>query len=143
MADNNNNGNSSSDSNNDPLDNQARQKQDIKRLLAGQSVSPPPLASTLPTTTTNNNDNDKSEASPSTTATPQPLREDKLKLAVSFLSSPKVQAADKSKKNAFLKQKGLTDAEVEEAYRRSSGSKDNGTSVSIADGRDRDSHYRD
>jgi hypothetical protein len=143
MADNNNNGSSSSDNNNDPLDNQARQKQDIKRLLAGQSISPPSLASTLPTTTTNNND--KSEASPSTTATPQPLREDKLKLAVSFLSSPKVQAADKSKKTAFLKQKGLTDAEVEEAYRRTSGSNDNGTPVSIADGRerDRDSYYRD
>lgn len=127
MADNNNSvsSNSNSNSNNDSLDNQARQKQDIKRLLAGQSVSPPP-ASTVPTSTTTS----KSDASPSTT-TPQPLREDKLKLAVSFLSSPKVQAADKSKKTAFLKQKGLTDAEVEEAYRRTSGSNDNGTPVSV------------
>ncbi|KAI8328899.1 peroxisomal membrane anchor protein conserved region-domain-containing protein [Chlamydoabsidia padenii] len=85
------------DDQNNQVDNQTRQKQDIQKLLAGQTISPSP-ASTNPDTTS--------------------LREDKLKLAVSFLSSPKVQTADKSKKTAFLKQKGLTDAEIDEAYRR-------------------------
>ncbi|KAI8329422.1 peroxisomal membrane anchor protein conserved region-domain-containing protein [Chlamydoabsidia padenii] len=45
------------------------------------------------------------------------FRQDQLKLAVSFLSSNKVQAADKSKKVAFLKSKGLTDEEITEAFR--------------------------
>ncbi|CAO3579627.1 unnamed protein product [Absidia cylindrospora] len=46
------------------------------------------------------------------------FREDLLKLAASFLSSTKVQAAEKSKKVAFLKTKGLTDEEIAEAFRR-------------------------
>ncbi|ORZ25140.1 peroxisomal membrane anchor protein conserved region-domain-containing protein [Absidia repens] len=46
------------------------------------------------------------------------FREDLLKLAASFLSSTKVQSAEKSKKVAFLKTKGLTDDEIEEAFRR-------------------------
>ncbi|ORX58981.1 hypothetical protein DM01DRAFT_1381598 [Hesseltinella vesiculosa] len=46
------------------------------------------------------------------------LREDLLKLAHKFLSSPKVQAASKEKKVAFLKSKGLTDDEVAVAFDR-------------------------
>ncbi|CAO3649683.1 unnamed protein product [Cunninghamella echinulata] len=46
------------------------------------------------------------------------LREDLLKLAINFLSSPKVQTADKEKKITFLKSKGLTDAEITEAFKR-------------------------
>ncbi|KAI9303236.1 peroxisome membrane anchor protein Pex14p [Cunninghamella echinulata] len=46
------------------------------------------------------------------------LREDLLKLAINFLSSPKVQSADKEKKITFLKSKGLTDAEITEAFKR-------------------------
>lgn len=53
----------------------------------------------------------------STTST-NGFREDLLKLAASFLSSSKVQAAEKSKKVAFLKSKGLTDDEIVEAFRR-------------------------
>ncbi|KAI8076768.1 peroxisomal membrane anchor protein conserved region-domain-containing protein [Halteromyces radiatus] len=52
------------------------------------------------------------------TTTTNEYREDLLMLASSFLSSSKVQAAEKSKKIAFLKSKGLTDAEITEAFRR-------------------------
>ncbi|KAI9313131.1 peroxisome membrane anchor protein Pex14p, partial [Dichotomocladium elegans] len=46
------------------------------------------------------------------------LREDLLKSAVSFLSSPNVRSAETAKKVAFLRQKGLTQAEIEEAFKR-------------------------
>ncbi|CAO3607072.1 unnamed protein product [Cunninghamella blakesleeana] len=46
------------------------------------------------------------------------LREDLLKLAVNFLSLPKVQTATKEKKITFLKSKGLTEAEITEAFKR-------------------------
>ncbi|CEJ02789.1 hypothetical protein G6F70_005864 [Rhizopus microsporus] len=46
------------------------------------------------------------------------LREDMLKPAVSFLTSPNVQSADKAKKIAFLQKKGLTQAEIDEAFKR-------------------------
>jgi hypothetical protein len=52
------------------------------------------------------------------TTTTNEFREDLLKLAAAFLSSNKVQAAEKSKKVAFLKSKGLTDNEIVEAFRR-------------------------
>ncbi|KAI8137413.1 peroxisomal membrane anchor protein conserved region-domain-containing protein [Fennellomyces sp. T-0311] len=51
-------------------------------------------------------------------ATPAPLREDLLKSAVSFLSSPNVRSADTAKKVAFLRQKGLSADEITEAFKR-------------------------
>ncbi|KAI9307353.1 peroxisomal membrane anchor protein conserved region-domain-containing protein [Cunninghamella echinulata] len=81
-------------------------------------TAPTITAATATTTTTNNNNNENNS---NDNTTQPPLREDKLKLAVSFLSSPKVQTADKVKKTAFLKQKGLTDQEIEEAYKRTEG----------------------
>lgn len=50
-----------------------------------------------------------------------PLREDLIKPAVSFLSSPNVRSADKAKKIAFLQKKGLNQAEIDEAFKRSGG----------------------
>ena len=49
-----------------------------------------------------------------------PLREDLIAPAVSFLASPNVQSADKAKKVAFLQKKGLNQAEIDEAFKRSS-----------------------
>lgn len=49
---------------------------------------------------------------------PDNLREDLVKSAVSFLSSPKVQSAETAKKVAFLRSKGLNQKEIEEAFRR-------------------------
>ncbi|CAO3677703.1 unnamed protein product [Rhizopus stolonifer] len=43
-----------------------------------------------------------------------------LKSAVSFLSSTNVQSAEKEKKIAFLQKKGLTQAEIDEAFKRAS-----------------------
>jgi hypothetical protein len=46
------------------------------------------------------------------------MKEDLIKSAVSFLSSANVQTADRDKKVAFLKNKGLDDQEIEEAFKR-------------------------
>lgn len=46
------------------------------------------------------------------------MREDLVKSAVSFLSSEKVKTADKEKKVQFLKQKGLNEEEINEAFNR-------------------------
>ncbi|PHZ11859.1 uncharacterized protein RHIMIDRAFT_238513 [Rhizopus microsporus ATCC 52813] len=46
------------------------------------------------------------------------MRNDLIESAVSFLSSPNVQNAEKEKKIQFLKNKGLTDEEIEEAFKR-------------------------
>lgn len=53
------------------------------------------------------------------TAIVSPLREDLIKSAVSFLSSANVRSADKGKKVAFLQKKGLNQAEIDEAFKRS------------------------
>lgn len=50
-----------------------------------------------------------------------PLREDMIKPAVSFLTSSNVRSADKAKKIAFLQKKGLNQAEIDEAFKRSGG----------------------
>ncbi|KAG2226690.1 hypothetical protein INT45_001037, partial [Circinella minor] len=64
---------------------------------------------TTDTATTSNNNG---------TSSTQSLREDMLKSAVSFLSSPNVRSADNAKKVAFLRQKGLTADEITEAFKR-------------------------
>ncbi|KAI8878240.1 hypothetical protein K501DRAFT_336891 [Backusella circina FSU 941] len=56
------------------------------------------------------------------------MREDLLKSAVSFLTSPNVQSADREKKIQFLKKKGLDDEEIEEAFKRA-GSTPNTTTT--------------
>ncbi|KAI8637352.1 peroxisomal membrane anchor protein conserved region-domain-containing protein [Parasitella parasitica] len=57
-----------------------------------------------------------------------PIREDMIKPAVSFLSSPNVRSADRAKKVAFLQKKGLTQAEIAEAFKRA-GVEDENTTV--------------
>lgn len=74
--------------------------------------TPPPAATTKPTVPTPT----PAQAPPA--ASNEPLREDMLKNAVSFLSSPNVRSADTAKKVAFLRQKGLTQPEIEEAFKR-------------------------
>lgn len=74
--------------------------------------TPPPAATTKPTVPT------PAPAQAPPAASNEPLREDMLKNAVSFLSSPNVRSADTAKKVAFLRQKGLTQPEIEEAFKR-------------------------
>jgi hypothetical protein len=80
--------------------------------------SPPPTA---PTTTTT-----AAPTTPSTTSTgtssENPIREDMVKSAVSFLSAPNVRSADKAKKIAFLRNKGLNQSEIDEAFKRAGDS---------------------
>ncbi|XP_065344960.1 peroxisomal membrane protein PEX14 [Cloeon dipterum] len=47
------------------------------------------------------------------------LREDLVRTAVQFLTNPKVKDSSKDHKEAFLKKKGLTDAEISAAFQRS------------------------
>lgn len=46
------------------------------------------------------------------------LREDQIQNAVAFLSHPKVRSSSESSKRSFLERKGLTAAEMDEAFRR-------------------------
>lgn len=78
------------------------------------TTEPAPTPSTTPVTTTTAVTEPKA-------AVVSPLREDLIKPAVSFLSSPNVRSADKAKKIAFLQKKGLNQAEIDEAFKRSGG----------------------
>ncbi|KAL9552937.1 hypothetical protein MBANPS3_003520 [Mucor bainieri] len=72
---------------------------------AAATPTPPPAATTPAPSTTES------------TATAA-VREDMIKPAVSFLSSPNVRSAGREKKVAFLQKKGLTQAEITEAFKR-------------------------
>ncbi|CEP09418.1 hypothetical protein [Parasitella parasitica] len=61
-----------------------------------------------------------------------PIREDMIKPAVSFLSSPNVRSADRAKKVAFLQKKGLTQAEITEAFKRAGVEGENATATTTA-----------
>ena len=63
---------------------------------------------------------------------PAELREDVLKSAVSFLTSPNVKSADKGKKIAFLQKKGLNQAEIDEAFKRAGGDSSPNTTTTSA-----------
>eukprot|EP00983_Pelagomonas_calceolata_P122258 1160890-Pelagomonas_calceolata.AAC.7 len=63
------------------------------------------------------------EQQPSSSLPPAPpepagLREDMLQNAVAFLTHPKVKDSPEATKRSFLDRKGLTTAEVDEAFRR-------------------------
>ena len=49
---------------------------------------------------------------------PQPIREDQVRNAVSFLSHPKVRGSPIVHRRSFLERKGLTREEIDEAFRR-------------------------
>lgn len=59
------------------------------------------------------------------------MRNDLIESAVSFLSSPNVQNAEKEKKIQFLKNKGLTDEEIEEAFKRTTATTTTTTTTTI------------
>ncbi|KAI9287746.1 peroxisomal membrane anchor protein conserved region-domain-containing protein [Umbelopsis sp. AD052] len=61
-----------------------------------------------------------------------PLREDLIKPAVSFLSSPNVRSADRAKKLAFLQKKGLNQREIQEAFQRVGETKPDSTAIAEA-----------
>ncbi|KAG2194410.1 hypothetical protein INT47_003121 [Mucor saturninus] len=84
-----------------------------------------PIPATAPITTT-------TAVTEPTTAIVSPLREDLIKSAVSFLSSTNVRSADKGKKIAFLQKKGLNQAEIDEAFKRSGGDDVSSTAVSTS-----------
>jgi len=49
---------------------------------------------------------------------PQPVREDYIQNAVKFLSHPKVKGSPVFHRRSFLEKKGLTNEEIDEAFRR-------------------------
>ena len=96
-------------------------------IVTKESVPSQPQSSTMTNSSPQNTPETPSKQTTSTTTATtgttsssptQPLREDMLKSAVSFLSSPNVRSADNAKKVAFLRQKGLTTDEITEAFKR-------------------------
>lgn len=113
----NDDGDGTSTSNQSPSE--ARKSADLQSLLA-QQPSPSTEKTSIADQTSNSS---SSTTSTQTTTQPAPatatgLREDFIKLAVSFLSSPNVRSADTAKKVAFLRQKGLSQEEIETAFKR-------------------------
>ncbi|KAI9485292.1 MAG: peroxisomal membrane anchor protein conserved region-domain-containing protein [Benjaminiella poitrasii] len=95
---------------------------DSKATTSSSSNSPVTSSTVEPT-----NEGPITAAAPATittttTTTPavqsSSLREDMIKQAVSFLSSPNVRSADKAKKIAFLEKKGLNQTEIDESFKR-------------------------
>ncbi|KAG0167937.1 hypothetical protein DFQ28_002880 [Apophysomyces sp. BC1034] len=87
--------------------NTSDKQQEQQQQQPSASLPPAPTPVPVPATT----------SAPTTPEQP-PLREDLLKSAVSFLSSPNVRSADSAKKIAFLKNKGLNQQEIDEAFKR-------------------------
>ena len=67
---------------------------------------------------TNNNIQQSSTENQQADKDNKPLNEQLIKSAVSFLSSPNVKSAETVKKVAFLKNKGLSAEEIQEAFKR-------------------------
>ncbi|WVZ71924.1 hypothetical protein U9M48_020453 [Paspalum notatum var. saurae] len=63
---------------------------------------------------------------------PQPMREDYIQNAVKFLSHPKVKGSPVFHRRSFLEKKGLTNNEIDEAFRRVPDPKPNGTDAAAA-----------
>ncbi|KAF7724538.1 peroxisomal membrane protein pex14 [Apophysomyces ossiformis] len=93
---------------------------DITNAVPSQPPKIPETEQKSEPTTTSSATTTTSTPTPPTSlpAAEDPLREDLLKPAVSFLSSPNVRSADTAKKIAFLKNKGLNKREIDEAFRR-------------------------
>ncbi|KAI7885337.1 hypothetical protein K492DRAFT_141752 [Lichtheimia hyalospora FSU 10163] len=103
---------------------------DDSNQSTGTLPAQPPTPSPTPPTPSSTETKSNATSTPSTTTSKpvvptsaaatsnEPLREDMIKNAVSFLSSPNVRSADTAKKVAFLRQKGLTQPEIEEAFKR-------------------------
>jgi hypothetical protein len=107
----------------------ARAGADLSTLLAQQPPSSPessavPGATKAPVPVV--------EAKPSDDL---PLREDLIKPAVSFLSSPNVRSADRAKKLAFLQKKGLNQREIQEAFQRVGETKPDAAAIAVSGGK--------
>ncbi|KAJ1282911.1 hypothetical protein BS78_03G087700 [Paspalum vaginatum] len=63
---------------------------------------------------------------------PQPMREDYIQNAVKFLSHPKVKGSPVFHRRSFLEKKGLTNDEIDEAFRRVPDPKPNGSDAAAA-----------
>lgn len=94
----------------------------VSPAVPTKTDSPIPATTAAPITTT-------TAVTEPTAAMVSPLREDMIKSAVSFLTSPNVRSADKGKKIAFLQKKGLNQAEIDEAFKRSGGDDVSSTAV--------------
>ena len=100
---------------------EARAGTDLSSLLSDQPP-PSPEAPIAPVSTATDSPAGSEKAVAASVKTPVatelPVREDLLKPAVSFLSSPNVRSADRGKKLAFLQSKGLNQREIQEAFNR-------------------------
>jgi hypothetical protein len=107
---------------------EARAGADLSTLLAQQS--PASTETTVDPATVK-----PTEATPTkpitSTASDMPIREDLLKPAVSFLSSPNVRSADRGKKLAFLQKKGLNQREIQEAFKRVGESQPEASAIEV------------
>lgn len=86
--------------------------------LADEATAPPgssePVHGALPDTTKEQEDTKGESAA----ASSEPMREELVQSAVSFLKHPKVVASSHVQRRSFLENKGLTVDEIEEAFRR-------------------------
>lgn len=80
---------------------------------------------------------EKTSSPPSNPSDATTLRQDLVQSAISFLSSPSVQAADTAKKVAFLQKKGLNQAEIEEAFKKAGQVSNRGSVFCLARNRGR------
>ncbi|PUZ57638.1 hypothetical protein GQ55_5G446900 [Panicum hallii var. hallii] len=71
---------------------------------------------------------------------PQPMREDYIQNAVKFLSHPKVKGSPVFHRRSFLEKKGLTNEEIDEAFRRVPDPKPNGTETASAGSQQANNH---
>ncbi|KAG0324871.1 hypothetical protein BGZ99_001337 [Dissophora globulifera] len=107
---------------------ESREKaQQVSQAARANVAANTPATAAVPTTTSPVTAT--ATATTATTAIPavatpvadEPVRENMVQQAVSFLSSPNVQSADESKKTQFLEKKGLTVKEIELAKARVAG----------------------
>ncbi|CAO2161836.1 unnamed protein product [Urochloa humidicola] len=70
---------------------------------------------------------------------PQAMREEYIQNAVNFLSHPRVKGSPVFRRRSFLEKKGLTNEEIDEAFRRVPDPKPNGTDAAAA-GSQQDNH---
>ncbi|CAL4964650.1 unnamed protein product [Urochloa decumbens] len=71
---------------------------------------------------------------------PQLMREDYIQNAINFLSHPKVRGSPVIHRRSFLEKKGLTNEEIDEAFRRVPDPKPNGTDAAASGSQQANNH---
>ncbi|CAO2180573.1 unnamed protein product [Urochloa humidicola] len=71
---------------------------------------------------------------------PQAMREEYIQNAVNFLSHPRVKGSPVFRRRSFLEKKGLTNEEIDEAFRRVPDPKPNGTDAAAAGSQQANNH---